>query len=74
MAWIRKGTRGPPLSVLRSFYKQRVLMALQRVQVTSILRWAIIVGEGSSRLGILLGLPTLSLVDMLDATNGGFDT
>jgi hypothetical protein len=26
MVWITKGTKGPPLLMLRSFYKQRVLM------------------------------------------------
>jgi hypothetical protein len=30
------------------------------------------VGEGSSRLEVLWGLPALSLVDMLHATGGGF--
>jgi hypothetical protein len=30
------------------------------------------VGEGSSRLGVLLSLPPLSLVDMLHTIGGGF--
>jgi hypothetical protein len=29
--------------------------------------------EGSSWLGVLLSLPPLFLIDMLHATNGGFD-
>jgi hypothetical protein len=49
-------------------------MALQRARVASISRWAITVGKGSSKLGVLLGLPTLSLVDMLHVTSGGFCT
>jgi len=44
------------------------------MQAASISRWAIIVRVGFSRLGVLLGLPSLSLVDMLQATNGGFAT
>jgi hypothetical protein len=48
--------------------------ALQRVQAAAILRWTVIAGEGSFRLGLLSGLPPLSLVDMLHATGGSFDT
>jgi hypothetical protein len=40
----------------------------------SILRRAVTAKEGSSRLGVLWGLPPLSLVDMLLATGGGFST
>jgi hypothetical protein len=42
-----------------------------------ILGRVVIAGEGSSRLGrlgVLLSLPPLSLVDMLQATYGGFST
>jgi hypothetical protein len=28
MVWTTKGTKGPPLSMLRSFYKQRMFVAL----------------------------------------------
>ncbi len=37
----------------------------------SILRHAVAVGEGLSRLGLLAGGPPLSLFDMLLATTGG---
>jgi hypothetical protein len=47
-------------------------MALQRANVDSISRWVVIVGEDSSRLGALLGLTSLSLVDMLHVTSEGF--
>jgi hypothetical protein len=40
----------------------------------SILGQVVIAGEGSSRLRVLLSLPPLSLVDMLQATYGGFST
>jgi hypothetical protein len=73
MVWIGKGTESFLLSVLRSFYRQRMSMALSRTQATSISRWVVTTGEGSSRLGVLSGLTPLSLVDMLQATNGGFN-
>jgi len=50
------------------------MSALQKTQATSILRWALIARKGYSRLGVLLGLCPLSLVDMLHVTNGSFST
>ncbi len=49
-------------------------MALQKMQATFILRWAITTREGSSRLGVLSSSPSLFLVDMLHATGGSFST
>jgi len=40
----------PPLSVLVSFFGQKTLITLQRIQVSSILSWAVIVGLAISRL------------------------
>jgi hypothetical protein len=40
----------------------------------SILRCAVAIGEGSSRLGLLSGDPLLSLFDMLLARGGGSGT
>jgi hypothetical protein len=31
MAWLMKGFKGPPLLILRSFYRQKMLVALQKV-------------------------------------------
>ncbi len=45
----------PPFLVLRTFYMQRVIMASHQAHAISILKCAFVVGEGSSRLGILLG-------------------
>ncbi len=59
-------------AVLGSFHRQTVSVALQRAQAASISRHAITAGEGSFRLGVLSGLPPLSLVDMLPVTGGGF--
>ncbi len=72
MAWTTKGIGRFPLSMLCSFYKQKMLLDLQRTQVVSILNWAITVREGF-RLGILWGLPPLSLIDMFHASGGGFN-
>jgi len=67
MVWTTKGTR---CLVLYSFYKQRVsIMTLQKIHVISILGWTFVAKEASFKLKVLLGLPPLSLVDMLHMTN-----
>jgi len=48
-----KGVKSLPLSVLCTFYRQRVLVVLQQVQVISILKCVVAIGKGSSNLGIL---------------------
>ncbi len=68
--WGAKGAGDPPLSMLQTFYRQRVLVALRCVQMISILKRADTVDEGSYRLGILSGGPPLSVFDMLLATRG----
>jgi len=40
-------------------------VALQQAHATSILRQVIIVGEGSSKLGVLFSAPLFSFFDML---------
>jgi hypothetical protein len=72
MMWGVKGIRGPPLLVLCTFYRQKVLVILQCVQVISILRCAVVIGESASRLNVLSGGCPLSLFDMLVVmTRGG---
>jgi hypothetical protein len=56
-----KGTGSLPLSILHIFYNQRVPVMLQRVHATSLLKHAIAIGEGSSKLGILAKGPPFSL-------------
>jgi hypothetical protein len=46
-------------------------VAIQHAEAVSILRSAVVVGEGSSRLDLLSEGPPLSLFDMLLATGGG---
>jgi len=72
MAWTTKGTKSHLLSVLHSFYKHKVSMALRRAQATYISNRVVIVGEGYSRLGVLTSLPPLFLINMLHGTSGGF--
>lgn len=62
---------GPPLSILREFYRQRVSVAVQHAQVVSSLKRAVVVGEGSSRLGLLSRGPPFSLFDTFLATGRG---
>jgi hypothetical protein len=62
---------GPPLSNLCEFYSQRVSVVVQCAQVVSILKCAVVVGEGSSRLGLFSRGPPLSLFDMFLATGRG---
>jgi hypothetical protein len=47
MKWSTKCSNGPSLAFLHAFYKQRVSIALQRVEATSIFRHVVIAGEGS---------------------------
>jgi hypothetical protein len=56
------------LSILCTLYRQKVSMALQHAQLVSILKHAIVVGEGSFRLNLLSRGPPFSLFDMLLAT------
>jgi hypothetical protein len=73
MALSTKGPKGLPLSILRSYYKQWVLVALQKIQVTIVLQHAIVVARKvSSRLGVLPSFLPTFLHDLLRATNDGF--
>jgi hypothetical protein len=49
-------------------------VALQRAQAPSILRQIVIVREGSSKLGVLLDLSPLSLVDLFHVIGGRFNS
>ncbi len=56
MAWGAKNIVGIPLSILHAFYT----MTLQHVEVISILRHVIAIGESSSSLSILSKGPPFS--------------
>jgi hypothetical protein len=68
MVWGMKGAKSPPLLVLLTFYKQRVLVTLQCAHVVFILKHVVAISESSSKLGILSRVPPLSLFDMLIKT------
>jgi hypothetical protein len=51
-----------------------MLITLHKTHATFTLKWAITTREGLSKLGVLLSLPPLFLVDMLHATHEGFDS
>jgi hypothetical protein len=72
MAWLTKGIDDLLLIILHAFYKQRMLVALKRTKVISILKHAIIEGESFSRLIVFSSFPYFSLFDMLFATGEGF--
>ncbi len=73
MAWSTKGSKGFSLSILHSYYKQWVLVALQKIQITIVLQHATVVAKkASSRLGVLPSFSPTFLHDLLRATNDGF--
>jgi hypothetical protein len=73
MAWFVKGFQGPPFSIICSFYRWRMSVALQRVQVTAILLRAVVAAsEASSRLGVLPSFSPIWLHNLLRVTSDGF--
>lgn len=64
MTWIVKDIGSLPLSILHSYYKQKVSMMLQQVQATFIQRCVVIVVYGSFKLGVLFGVFPHSIFDM----------
>jgi hypothetical protein len=74
MTWSTKGTGGLLSAVLCVVYKQRVLIALQKMHVASILKHTIVVNEHFSKIITLLGFLSFSFFHMLLAINGGFGT
>jgi hypothetical protein len=74
MVWLTKDTCGPPSVVLCAFYKQKVLVALQKAHTTFILMHIIITSEGSSRLITFSGFPSLPFSNMLLAIGGSSRT
>jgi hypothetical protein len=67
------GSGGPPLSIILSFYRQWVSMALERIQIATILHQAIATTkEVLSRLDVLLGFSLIFLHDLLCVMSDGF--
>jgi hypothetical protein len=69
---IGKNCKSPFFLIIRSFNRQRVLVALQRVQAGIVLHRAIVNAKKVSlELGVL-GFSPISLHDLLHATGDGF--
>jgi hypothetical protein len=62
MVCLAKDINGPPLTILHAFYRPKVSIALQRMQVVFILRCVIIANEGSSRFIVVLCFLSLSFL------------
>jgi hypothetical protein len=67
-----KGIGGYPLSMLHSFYKHRMSMALQIVHVAPISRRTVTAREDLFRFKILFGLLPFSLINMFHVIGEGF--
>jgi hypothetical protein len=65
--WSLKRPKGPQLSTLVIFFRQKVSITLQRMQVSSILSRAIAVGLTTSRLPPLQDTPPITTTDLLQA-------
>lgn len=74
MVWLTKNTCSPRLVVLCAFYKQRVLVALQKTHATFILKCIIVVGKGSFRLTTFIGFLSLFFSNMLLTIRGSSKT
>jgi hypothetical protein len=67
--WSLKGIEGPHLSTLVTLFCQKVLIALQRMQASSILSRAIAIGLATSRLPPLQDTPPITMADLLQAVD-----
>jgi hypothetical protein len=67
--WSLKGTEGPHLSTLVTFFRQKVSITLQRMQVSSILSRAIGVSLATSRLPPLQNTPPITMADLLQTVD-----
>jgi len=66
VAWVVKGSKNLLLLILHVIYRWKMFVALlQHAQTTYISKWAIIVNEGSFRVGVFLNVHPLSFFDML---------
>jgi hypothetical protein len=72
MAWLMKGSRGP-LSILHSFYRQKVSMAIKKFQVAIIFQPLVMrARKAFSKLNVLPNFSPVSFPDLFHATNDGF--
>jgi len=67
--WNLKGTESPHLSTLVNFLCQKVSITLQKMQASSILSQAIVVGIITSRLSPLQDTPPITSADLLQVVD-----
>lgn len=72
MAWSTKGFRSLPLSILHSFYEQRVSMAFLKIQIVSILIKTIVIMETFLKLNVFSSFVPIPLSNLLHAISEGF--
>jgi hypothetical protein len=74
MVSLIKGNIYLPLLVLWAFYRQKVVVALQRAQASSTLRWTGVTNKAFSKLGVIWRFFPLFLFDLLYVISDGFRT
>ncbi len=63
--WSLKGIKGSHLFTLVTFFCQKVLITLQKMQASSILSWVVVVGLTTSWLSPLQDTPPITIVNLL---------
>jgi len=63
--WSLKGIKGPHLSTLVTFFHQKVLITLQRMQTSSILSQAVALGLATFQLPPFQNTPSITMADLL---------
>jgi len=74
MVSLVKGNTCLLLLVLWAFYRQKVVVTLQRAQASSILRWTGVTNKAFSNLGVIWKFFSLFLFDLLYVIGEGFRT
>ncbi len=72
ITWSLKGFKSP-LSIIHLFYRQKVSMALQTIQATTILYWAVVaIKEATFRCDVLPSFSPIFLHALFCVTGDGF--
>jgi hypothetical protein len=67
--WSLKGPKSPHLSTLVIFLHQKISITLQRMQLSSILSWAVVVGLAISQLPPLQNTPPITIANLLQVVD-----
>jgi hypothetical protein len=63
--WSLKGLKGPRLSTLVTFFRQKASITLQMMQASFILSWVITIGLATSQLSPIQNRPPITTTDLL---------